>query len=294
MSLLAAIFSALAVFLFAETVQGRRHSLLRRRRAPQVRDKRQIWLSQAGAAVTSAQFAAVSGGVGLVVGLVVLVVTRTPVLGLIGFAGGAVVPYSYWSARRRQLTAARALAWPDALRYVIGALGTGTSALHAALLDLAETGPEPLRPPMARYARRSAQIGSLAALEAVRHELADPVTDQVMLTLEQAVTEGTETVLRTLQVLLEQTTSDIALQDKIRTAGTNLRVAAWLGVMAPMLCLVLFCAVSPQYRAFFSSSTGIVIVLIGTAIDFLGLMLARRLARSVATVQRVFTERAVA
>jgi hypothetical protein len=36
-----------------------------------------------------------------------------------------------------------------------------------------------------------------------------------------------------------------------------------------------------------------VIVLIGTAVDFMGLMMSRRLARSVATVQRVFTERAV-
>ena len=68
-------------------------------------------------------------------------------------------------------------------------------------LDLAQGGPEPLRPPIARYARRAAQIGSLGALEAVRQELADPVSDQVLLTLEQAVTEGTETVLRTLQAV---------------------------------------------------------------------------------------------
>jgi tight adherence protein B len=231
--------------------------------------------------------------VGLVIGFIVLVVTRTPILGLIGLVAGGVVPYSYWSTRRRQLTAARALAWPDALRFVIGALASGTSTLHGALLGLAQGGPEPLRPPIARYARRAAQIGSLGALEAVRQELADPVSDQVLLTLEQAVTEGTETVLRTLQVLLEQTTSDIALQDRIRTAGTNLRVASWLGLMAPMFTLVLFCTVSPQYRAFFSTATGVVIVLIGTAVDFMGLMMSRRLARSVATVQRVFTERAV-
>lgn len=293
MSLIAAILAAAAIWLLAETVQGRTHRLFRARRTPQVRNRRQIWLSQAGAAVTGGQFTAVSAGVGLVIGFIVLVVTRTPILGLIGLVAGGVVPYSYWSTRRRQLTAARALAWPDALRSVIGALGSGTSTLHGALLGLAQGGPEPLRPPIARYARRAAQIGSLGALEAVRQELADPVSDQVLLTLEQAVTEGTETVLRTLQVLLEQTTSDIALQDKIRTAGTNLRVASWLGLMAPMFTLVLFCTVSPQYRAFFSTATGVVIVLIGTAVDFMGLMMSRRLARSVATVQRVFTERAV-
>ncbi len=293
MSLIAAILAAAAIWLLAETVQGRTHRLFRARRAPQVRNRRQIWLSQAGAAVTDGQFTAVSAGVGLVIGFIVLVLTRTPILGLIGLVAGGVVPYGYWSTRRRQLTAARALAWPDALRLVIGALASGTSALHGALVDLAEGGPEPLRAPIARYARRAAQIGSLGALEAVRQELADPVSDQVLLTLEQAVTEGTETVLRTLQVLLEQTTSDIALQDKIRTAGTNLRVASWLGLMAPMFTLVLFCTVSPQYRAFFSTATGVVIVLLGAAVDFMGLMMSRRLARSVATVQRVFTERAL-
>ena len=48
----------------------------------------------------------------------------------------------------------------------------------------------------------------------MRQELADPVSDQVLLTLEQAVTEGTETVLRTLQVLLEQTTSALRYRTK--------------------------------------------------------------------------------
>ena len=99
------------------------------------------WLSQAGAAVTDGQFSAVSAGVGLVIGFIVLVLTRTPILGLIGLVAGGVVPYGYWSTRRRQLTAARALAWPDALRFVIGALASGTSALHGALVDLAEGRP---------------------------------------------------------------------------------------------------------------------------------------------------------
>lgn len=293
MTLLAAVLAALAVWSATEAVQGRAHILRRSRQRGHARNRRQIWLSQAGAAVTTAQFFVVSLGLGILSGLVVVLVTRTPVLGLIGLLGGALVPYSYWSARRRQLTAARALAWPDALRYVIGALASGTSTLHAALLDLAEGGPEPLRPPIGRYARRVNQVGPLSALEAVRQELADPVSDQVLLTLQQAVTEGTGTVLRTLQVLLEQTTADIALQDKVRTAGTNLRIASWLGVMAPLFALTLFCTVSPQYRSFFSTGTGIIIVLIGCSVDFVGLMLSRRLARSVATVERVFTERAI-
>ncbi len=170
------------------------------------------------------------------------------------------------------------------------ALASGTSTLHASLVDLADAGPQPLRAPMARYARRSGQIGSLSALEAVRAELADPVSDQVLLTFAQAASEGTQTVLRTLELLLEQTNGDIALQDRVRTAGTQLHLASWTGFVAPLFVLLLFCTVSPQYRLFFSRTSGIVLVIVGTTLDALGLMVTRRLARTVPTAQRIFTE----
>jgi Flp pilus assembly protein TadB len=289
-SLLAALLGATAVWFLAETLQGRRHHLVRPAKAHPARSKAQIWLSQAGAAVTSGQFAAVSVGVGLVFAIIMLAISRTAIVAFIGLVVGACTPYAYWSARRRQLTSARALAWPDALRHVIGALGSGTATLHSSLVDLADAGPLPLRPPMARYARRSAQIGSLGALEAVRAELADPVSDQVLLTFAQAVSEGTDTVLRTLEVLLEQTSADIALQDRVRTAGTQLRLASWVGFVAPLFVLVLFCTVSAQYRAFFDGTEGVIVVVIGTAIDTVGLAVTRRLARTVPTTQRIFTE----
>ncbi len=233
MNLIVAVLVAVAVWSAAETLQGRRHRLVRPRQGRVARSKRQVWLSQAGAAVTSGQFLAVSVGVGIATALLVLVISRTVVVALIACAVGGCIPYAYWSARRRKLTAARALAWPDALRQVIGALSSGTNTLHGSLVDLAETGPEPLRAPMSRYGRRSGQIGSISALEAVRAELSDPVSDQVLLIFEQAITEGTDTVLRTMTVLLEQTSADIALHDKVRTAGTNLRVASWFGFAMP-------------------------------------------------------------
>ena len=220
--------------------------------------------------------------------LILLAISRTAIVGLIGLVAGGCAPYAYWSGHRRQVTAARAMAWPDALRCVIGALASGTSTLHASLVDLADAGPQPLRAPMARYARRSGQIGSLSALEAVRAELADPVSDQVLLTFAQAASEGTQTVLRTLELLLEQTNGDIALQDRVRTAGTQLRLASWIGFLAPLLVLLLFCTVSPQYRLFFSGTGGIVLVIVGTTLDALGLMVTRRLARTVPTAQRIF------
>lgn len=290
MNLVAAVLAAVAVWYVAETVQGRRHDFLRRAKARPTRTGRQIWLSQAGAAVTSGQFVAVSIGVGLMLAVTLLAISRTAVVALIGFVAGGCTPYAYWSARRRQNTAARAMAWPDALRHVIGALSSGTSTLHASLVDLVHAGPQPLRAPMARYARRSGQIGSLSALEAVRAELADPVSDQVLLTFAQAASEGTNTVLRTLELLLDQTNGDIALQERVRTAGTQLRLASWIAFVAPLFVLLLFCTVSSQYRLFFSGAEGILLVMIGTTVDMAGLMVTRRLTRTVPTTQRIFTE----
>jgi Flp pilus assembly protein TadB len=91
-------------------------------------------------------------------------------------------------------------------------------------------------------------------------------------------------------LLLEQTNGDIALQDRVRTAGTQLHLASWIGFLAPLLVLLLFCTVSPQYRLFFSHTGGIVLVVVGTTLDALGLMVTRRLARTVPTAQRIFTE----
>jgi Flp pilus assembly protein TadB len=67
-------------------------------------------------------------------------------------------------------------------------------------------------------------------------------------------------------------------------------LASWTGFFAPLLVLLLFCTVSPQYRLFFSHAEGIVLVVVGTTLDALGLMVTRRLARTVPTTQRIFTE----
>jgi Flp pilus assembly protein TadB len=60
--------------------------------------------------------------------------------------------------------------------------------------------------------------------------------------------------------------------------------------VAPLFVLVLFCTVSAQYRAFFDGTEGVIVVVIGTAIDTVGLAVTRRLARTVPTTQRIFTE----
>jgi tight adherence protein B len=248
----------------------------------------QVWLSQAGAAVTPGQFCAVSAGVGVVAFVILLAISGTLVVSGLPALALAATPYAYWSAQRRQQAAARSAAWPDALRYLVGVLGVGVATLHDALDELARSGPEPLRAPIARYVRMSARVGDRQALEAVRAELADPISDPVLIAFEGAVEEGTETVLRVLADLSAQITSDLQLGEKIRTLQTQSRAATWGCFALPYVVLLFLCATNSAYRQFFATPLGLGLVLIGAALSVAGLFVCRRLLRPIATTERVF------
>ncbi len=248
----------------------------------------QVWLSQAGAAVTPGQFWAVSAGVGVVAFVILLAISGTLVVSGLPAMALAATPYAYWSAQRRQQAAARSAAWPDALRYLVGVLGVGVATLHDALNELAKSGPEPLRAPIGRYVRMSARVGDRHALEAVRADLADPISDPVLLAFEGAVEEGTETVLRVLADLSTQITSDLQLGEKIRTLQTQSRAATWGCFALPYAVLLFLCASNNAYRQFFATPLGLGLVLIGAAFSVAGLFVCRRLLRPIATTERVF------
>ncbi len=248
----------------------------------------QAWLLQVGAAVSPGQFLAVSAGVGLCTFVTLLAVSRTLVVAALPATASAAAPYAYWSAERRKRAAARSAAWPDALRYLVGALGAGIATLHDGLEQLASSGPAPLRAPMARYSRLAGRLGDRQALETVRAELADPISDPVLLAIEGAVDEGTDTVLRVLSDLGAQITADLQLAEKIRTLQTQSRVATWGCLVLPYALLVFLCATNTSYRHFFSEPIGLALVLAGAAMSAAGTVVARRLARPIATTERVF------
>lgn len=286
---------ALARVGFGQPVlQAHRGTLLQavslRRRLAGLVLRWQVWLSQSGAAVTPGQFLAVSAGVASVVFLVLLAVSRTPVVAAMPALGAGAAPYAYWSSHRRKLASRRSASWPDALRYLVGVLSAGLATLHDALEELSRSGPEPLRGPMARYVRLSARVGDRQALEAVRAELADPISDPVLLAFAGAIEEGTATVLRVLADLGSQITADLQLAEKVRTLQTQSRAATWGCFGLPYAVLFLLCSAGAAYRSYFSSPSGLILVTGGAAVSLAGLFVARRLARPVATTRRVFVE----
>lgn len=253
----------------------------------------QIWLSQAGAAVTPRQFVAVSAALGVAAFLLLVAVSHTIAISALPACGAAAAPYGYWSAARREQAAARSAAWPDAVRYLVGVLGAGIATLHDALEQLAQSGPVPLRAPMSRYVRLSGRLGDRRALELLRSELADPISDPVLLAFEGAIEEGTATVLRVLSDLGQQITADLQLNEKVRTIQTQSRVANWGCFALPYGVLFMLCSANPTYRGFFSKPVGIAIVAVGVGASVMGLAISRHLVKPIATSQRVFAGREV-
>jgi Flp pilus assembly protein TadB len=250
----------------------------------------QVWLSQAGAAVTPGQFVTVSAGLAGAVFLLLLAISRTPIVAALPAVGAGAAPYAYWSAHRRRLAVKRSGAWPDALRYLVGVLGAGLATLHDALEELSRSGPEPLRATIARYVRLSARVGDRQALEAVRAELADPISDPVLLAFAGAMEEGTATVLRVLADLGSQITADLQLAEKVRTLQTQSRAATWGCFGLPYAVLFVLCTADGTYRSYFSSPGGLLVVLVGATVSLAGFVISRRLVRPVATTRRVFVE----
>ena len=101
------------------------------------------------------------------------------------------------------------------------------------------------------------------ALEAVRAEMADPVSDCVLLTFEVAAEEGTAVVLRVLRGLLDQITADLALTERIETLQTQERIASKALLVMPYLMLLLLCTTTTTFRSFYQSGAGLAVVAVG-------------------------------
>jgi tight adherence protein B len=144
------------------------------RRRAQI-SNRQLWLNQAGVAVTPRQFIAGSVAVGAVAFVAVVAVTGAPLVALVPAAGVAALPRAYFARRRTAHLRGVQAAWPDGLRDVVASIAAGRS-LSQALNALAASGPPPLQEAFTRFPMLSRMLGTVPALEVIKEELADPST----------------------------------------------------------------------------------------------------------------------
>jgi tight adherence protein B len=238
-----------------------------------------LWLVQAGATVSPAQFVLASAGVGAVVFALTYFVTGTVLVALVPAGAAALLPRAWYGRRRAARLRELQAAWPDGLRDVGASLASGRSLGHA-LQTLAETGPPPLRDAFARFPALSRMLGPVAALEVVKAELADPTSDRVIEVLVLAQERGGPIVAQILDDLVVATTKDVKLLEEVESEGLEMKLNARAVLVMPWLVLVALTIRRGAFRDFYSSPAGLVVVLVGAALCALGAWWIGRLGRT--------------
>jgi len=287
MRLLAGLCAGLFVYLSLGALVGITPRFLERTASGERhrRDRAQDWLQQAGADVTPFQFFAVSIGISLFVALVIQSITDVLPLTFVAAGLALWIPRSFYSRRRNRITQERIAAWPDALRDLIAHLKSSMS-VHGSLVELGRSGPPPLRPYFNRYTGLAATLDQRTALEVVREELADPVSDRVLEIILVAFEQGSAVVIDILADLANATSGDIALHEEIQTAQLEIRLESRSAAVLPFLVLIMMIATSDDYAAFYRSGAGWLVIAIGGLLCMGGLFAINRLGR-IPTEQRI-------
>jgi tight adherence protein B len=169
-------------------------------------------------------------------------------------------------------------AWPDGIRHIVASLRSGRT-VQASVIDLAETGPAPLRRALEGFASLATALGPAAALESVREKLSDPTTDRVVEVLLVAHEVGGRAVPDVLDDLVVAISDDLKTVEEIHTAGLEQRLNARIVFALPWLVLALLTSNAGIYRDFYQSRPGVTIVIVAAVLSTVGIGLTSRLGR---------------
>ncbi len=190
----------------------------------------------------------------------------------------ALLPRTYFVRQTRRRARAVQEAWPDGLRDLVASIAAGSS-LTQAVTTMARTGPEPIRVAFARFPELARVVGTTAALEIVKAELADPTSDRVLEVLILANERGGAIVRTILEDLVDATTRDLKLLDALDTEGLEMRINARSVVVLPWLVLVALTARPGPFRAFYRSGGGVATLLLAAALSAVGVLVLSRLGK---------------
>lgn len=287
MTLLAGLAVGVFVYFLVGFLTGYAPDIKIRRFRPRRQiSNRQLWLHQAGAAVTTRQFWAGSIAVGLCAFVALSVLTGAPLVALVPAVGVAALPGAYFARRRTAHLRRVQAAWPDGLRDVVASIAAGRS-LAQALNTLAVSGPAPLQDAFARFPLLARMLGTVPALEVVKEELADPTSDRVIEVLVLAHERGGQIVRDILEDLVAATTRDLKLLDEIETEGLEMKINARAVLVLPWLVLVALTIREGPFRQFYRSAGGFIVVIVAGLLSLVGGFIIGRLGRTQGE-QRVF------
>ena len=196
----------------------------------------------------------------------VLLVTQAVPVALCfgGFSAALPLLALSWQARRRRAVL-REL-WPDAVDHLRSAVRAGMS-LQESLMQLAVTGPEPLREPFAEFARDyRAGMSTDQALRRLKERLADPVGDRIVVALTITREVGGSDIGRLLGTLAEFLRDDARTRSELEARQSWTVNAAKLAVAAPWI-VVLLLSTQPEAARAYGDAAGMAVLGAGLAVS---------------------------
>jgi tight adherence protein B len=253
------------------------------------RERLGVWLQQTGVTLTPRQFVGLSAGAGVLAMLALGAITGSFVVAFVPAVAVSLLPRAYLGHKRTVRMRAVLAAWPDGLRDLLASISAGRS-LTQAVTTLAQHGPPTLREAFARFPELARVLGTTAALEIVKEELADATSDRILEVLILAHERGGGIVRAILEDLVDATTKDLKLLEELETEGLEMRINARAVVVLPWLVLVALTVRPGAFRDFYRSGGGVVTVLVAAALSIVGVLVLGRLGRE-PHEQRVFASR---
>ncbi len=218
------------------------------------------------------------GGLFVVVGLGMQVVSRTLPVSLAFAAMAAYLPIAVVAGRGRRRQRELAEVWPDAIDNLASAVRAGLS-LPEALSGLADRGPEPLREHFSAFERDYQASGNFGhCLDVLKARLADPVGDRVAEGLRVAREVGGGDLGRLLRSLASHLRDDQRTRSELEARQAWALNGARLAVAAPWLVLLML-SFQRDVVSRYASPAGVVVLTVGTVLCFIAYRVMLRIGR---------------
>lgn len=236
-------------------------------------------LSEAGLAHASpARLLVICATTGLVLGGMVLGVSRSMVIACAIGLMVSPLPFVWVKHLQRRRQEALRLVWPDAIENLASGVRAGLS-LPEAISQLAAQGPESLRPGFSAFDAEYRTSGRFAeSLDLLKESLADPVGDRVVETLRLAREVGGSDLGRLLRTLAAFLRDDARVRGELESRQSWTVNAARLAVSAPWVLLILL-GTRPAAVQAYNTAAGALVLTFGAVVSFVAYRLMMRLGR---------------
>jgi tight adherence protein B len=215
---------------------------------------------------------------GVLTGLVLQAVSRTPPVAVAFGLMGGWLPVAVVSGRARRRQRELAEVWPEAVDNLTSAVRAGMS-LPDALAALGTRGPEPLREAFDQFALDYQVTGRFnECLDRLKDRLADPVGDRVVEGLRIAREVGGGELGRLLRNLSSYLRDDARTRSEMEARQSWTVNGARLAVASPWLVLLMMSFQSDVIRRY-ASPAGVVVLTLGAVACVVAYRLMMRIGR---------------